>query len=170
MSQRFRQRCVQDPRASGVLERFTSISGPDLGHFHRWMDSRACSLRGWRQLAGRLLHSSYVAAFQIPRLPEAVWRLFLTRLYEKAAGRRVNDDAVRGLALNRSNFFPSGNVPPPTPIRIPVNVVAHLLQRSRVPHGHGEAPGEVVVVVLPGRGPVGHGLAGCSRRPRSSSF
>jgi hypothetical protein len=86
-------------------------------------------LQGWRQLAGRLLHSSYVAAFQIPRLPEAVWCLFLTRLYEKAAGRRVNDDAVRGLALNRSNFFPSGNVPPPTPIRILVNVVAHLLQR-----------------------------------------
>jgi hypothetical protein len=86
-------------------------------------------LAGLRQLAGRLLRSSYVAAFQIPRLPEAVWCLFLTRLYEKAAGRRVNDDAVRGLALNRSNFFPSGNVPPPTPIRILVNVVAHLLQR-----------------------------------------
>jgi pimeloyl-ACP methyl ester carboxylesterase len=125
---------VQDPRAAGIIERFTSISGPDLGHFLRWMDSRARTLRGWPQLAGQLLRSSYVAAFQIPMLPEAVWRLFLTRLYEKAAGRRVNDDPVRGLALYRSNFLPSGKLPPPTPIRMPVNVVAPLKDPFLSPH------------------------------------
>jgi pimeloyl-ACP methyl ester carboxylesterase len=117
---------LQDPRASGVIAHFSSISGPDLGHFLRWMHSRARNLRGWPQLAGQLLRSSYVAAFQIPVLPEAVWRLFLTRLYEKAAGRCVNDDPVRGLALYRSNFFPSRKLPPPAPISVPVNVLIPL--------------------------------------------
>ena len=74
---------IQDPRASGLISRFTSISGPDLGQFLRWMRSRARTLRGWPQLAAQLLRSSYMAAFQIPVLPEAAWRLFLTRLYEK---------------------------------------------------------------------------------------
>lgn len=34
-----------------------------------------------------------------------LWRLVLTRLYEKAGGRRVNDDPSRGLALYRQNLW-----------------------------------------------------------------
>jgi NAD(P)-dependent dehydrogenase (short-subunit alcohol dehydrogenase family) len=109
-------------------------TGPDLGHFLHWMHSRARNLRGWPQLAGQLLRSSYVAAFQIPVLPEVAWRLFLTRLYEKAAGRCVNDDPVRGLALYRSNFFPSRKLPPPAPISVPVNVLIPLKDPFLSPH------------------------------------
>ena len=97
---------VQDPRAAGRIARYTSISGPDLGHFIRWLRSRARNPRRWPQLAGQLLRSSYVAWFQVPGLPETLWRLVLTPLYEKAAGRRVQDDPVRGLALYRQNLFP----------------------------------------------------------------
>ncbi|MDQ0617079.1 alpha/beta fold hydrolase [Arthrobacter globiformis] len=125
---------VQDPRASGVISRFTSISGPDLGHFLRWMRSRAGNLRGWPQLVAQLLRSSYIAAFQVPLLPEAAWRLFLTRLYENAAGRRVNDNPIRGLALYRSNRFPSGKVKAPTPVGVPVTVVVPLKDPFLSPH------------------------------------
>ncbi|RAM37490.1 alpha/beta fold hydrolase [Arthrobacter globiformis] len=125
---------IQEPRASGLISRFTSISGPDLGHFLRWMRSRARTLRGWPQLAAQLIRSSYIAAFQIPVLPEAAWRLFLTRLYENAAGRRVNDNPRRGLALYRSNRFPAGTVTAPTPISVPVRVVVPLKDPFLSPH------------------------------------
>lgn len=96
---------VQDPRAAGLIRRYTSISGPDLRHFSRWVRSRARNPRAWRQLDGQLLRSWYIAAFLVPVLPEAAWRLFLTRRYERVAKRDVGNDPVRGLALYRSNFF-----------------------------------------------------------------
>lgn len=125
---------VQDPRAAGLIAQYTSISGPDLGHFIRWMVSRARSPRRWPQLAGQLLRSSYVAGFQIPVLPEAIWHLFLTRLYERSAGRRVNDDPVRGLALYRQNLFPRIRHPFPAPVNVPVNVVIPLKDPFLSPH------------------------------------
>lgn len=118
---------VQDPRAAGLIGRYTSISGPDLRHFSRWVRSRVRNPRSWRQLAGQLLRSWYVAAFLVPVLPEAAWRLFLTRRYEQLARRDVGNDPVRGLALYRSNFFAARNWPaPPAPgarVSIPVQVV-----------------------------------------------
>jgi pimeloyl-ACP methyl ester carboxylesterase len=125
---------VQDPRAAGLFARYTSISGPDLGHFIRWLRSRARNPLRWPQLAGQLLRSSYVAGFQIPMLPEAIWRLFLTRLYEGSAGRRVNDDPVRGLALYRQNLFPRVRRPSPAPVNVPVNVVVPLKDPFLSPH------------------------------------
>jgi pimeloyl-ACP methyl ester carboxylesterase len=125
---------VQDPRAAGRISRFTSISGPDLGHFIRWMRSHARSMPGWPLLIGQLLRSLYVPAFQIPALPEAVWRLFLTRRYEKKAGRRVGDDPVRGLALYRANFFPSGPPRPRNPVTVPVHVVVPVKDPFLSPH------------------------------------
>ncbi len=125
---------VQDPRAAGLIARYTSISGPDLGHFISWLRSRARSPRHWPQLAGQLLRSSYVAAFQVPVLPEKIWRLVLTRLYERSAGRRVNDDPVRGLALYRQNLFPRVRRPSPAPVSVPVNVVVPLKDPFLSPH------------------------------------
>ncbi|MCU1547971.1 MAG: hydrolase, alpha/beta fold superfamily, partial [Arthrobacter sp.] len=93
---------VQDARAGGRIARYTSISGPDLHHFARWMRERVRKPGAWRQLGGQLLRSWYVGAFLLPRLPEAAWRLFLTRRYEQLAKRDVGDDPVRGLALYRA--------------------------------------------------------------------
>lgn len=125
---------VQDPRAAGVITRYTSISGPDLGHFISWLRSRACNPRRWPQLAGQLLRSSYVAGFQVPVLPETIWRLFLTPLYEKRARRRVQDDPVRGLALYRQNLFPGLRHPSPAPVNVPVSVVVPLKDPFLSPH------------------------------------
>ncbi|MET1064429.1 MAG: alpha/beta fold hydrolase, partial [Arthrobacter sp.] len=102
---------VQDPRAAGLIGRYTSISGPDLRHFARWVRSRYSRPRAWPQLAGQLARSWYIAAFLVPKLPEAAWRLFLTRRYEQTAKRGVGDDPVRGLALYRANFFSAVNWP-----------------------------------------------------------
>ncbi|MDQ0692231.1 alpha/beta fold hydrolase [Arthrobacter sp. W4I7] len=112
---------VQDPRAAGRISRFTSVSGPDLRHFSWWMRQGVRHPRGWAQLLGQLRRSLYVAFFQIPLLPEAFWRFFLTGWYERAAGRTVGNDPIRGLALYRANFHIERQ--PPLPVSIPVHVV-----------------------------------------------
>lgn len=125
---------VQDPRAAGLIARYTSISGPDLRHFARWLRSRAQHPRRWPQLAGQLLRSSYVAGFQIPVLPEVMWCLLLRPLYERAAGRRVNDDPARGLALYRKNLFARVGGLSPAPVNVPVTVVVPLKDPFLSPH------------------------------------
>ena len=81
---------------------------------------------------GQLLRSWYIGAFLVPALPEAAWRLFLTRRYEKTAKRDVGNDPVRGLALYRSNFRrrkasdPRKRSPRPQ-VTIPVHVVVPLM-------------------------------------------
>lgn len=120
---------VQDPRAAALISRYTSISGPDLRHFARWVRTRLRNPRSWRQLAGQLLRSWYIAAFLVPVLPETAWRLFLTRRYEQLAKRDVGNDPVRGLALYRANFGPGRNRPAPPArkrVAMPVQVVVPL--------------------------------------------
>jgi pimeloyl-ACP methyl ester carboxylesterase len=112
---------VQDPRAAGRISRFTSVSGPDLRHFSWWMRQRLRHPRAWAQLVGQLLRSLYVAVFQIPLLPEALWRFFLTGCYERASGRTVGKDPIRGLALYRANFHIERQ--PPLRVSVPVHVV-----------------------------------------------
>lgn len=118
---------VRDPRADGRINRFTSVSGPDLGHFSWWMRQRLRHPRGWAQLLGQLLRSWYVAVFQIPMLPEALWRFFLTGSYERATGRTVGDNPIRGLALYRANF--RANRQPPLQVSIPVRVIVPVEDR-----------------------------------------
>lgn len=112
---------VQDPRAAGRISRFTSVSGPDLQHFSRWIRERLRHPRGWSQLLGQLLRSFYVAVFQIPLLPEVLWRFFLTGSYERATGRTVGNNPIRGLALYRANFQVRSQ--PPIRVSIPVHVI-----------------------------------------------
>jgi hypothetical protein len=76
-----------------------------------------------RRLAGQLLRSWYIGAFLVPKLPEAAWRLFLTRRYEQTAKRDVGNDPVRGLALYRANFCAGGNRPSGRRVGLPVQVV-----------------------------------------------
>lgn len=125
---------VQDPRAAKVIRRYTSISGPDLRHFSRWVRSRLRNPRSWRQAAGQLLRSWYIAAFLVPVLPELAWRLVLTRRYERVAKRSVGNDPVRGLALYRSNFRSARNWPAPARVAMPVQVVVPLRDPFLSPH------------------------------------
>ena len=80
----------------------------------------------WPQLAGQLARSWYIAAFLVPKLPEAAWRLFLTKRYGQTAKRDVGDDPVRGLALYRANFFSAVNWPAGGRVTLPVQVVVPL--------------------------------------------
>ena len=62
----------EDPRLRGRIASFTSVSGPAMDHIdHLLRHPRGRVLRLLRQ-AG---HSWYVAAFQVPVLPELAWRL-----------------------------------------------------------------------------------------------
>jgi len=117
---------VQDARAHGRIVRYTSISGPDLGHFSRWIRRRVGDPRAWPELGGQLLRSWYIAAFLVPVLPEAAWRLVLTRRYERMAKRDVGDDPVRGLALYRSNFRGRRRPAAAGRVTVPVHVVVPL--------------------------------------------
>ncbi|MFF2243990.1 alpha/beta fold hydrolase [Arthrobacter sp. NPDC058130] len=121
---------IQDPRAGSRIARYTSISGPDLGHFARWIRRRVRKPGAWQQLGGQLLRSWYIGAFLVPVLPEAAWRLLLTPRYEKTAKRDVGNDPVRGLALYRSNFRFNfrrpRNRPAPNRVTMPVHVVVPL--------------------------------------------
>jgi pimeloyl-ACP methyl ester carboxylesterase len=114
---------VQDPRAAGRIGRYTSISGPDLRHFGRWVRSRLSRPAAWPQLAGQLLRSWYVGVFLLPKLPDAAWRLILTRRYEQWVKRDVGADPVRGLALYRANVFSGGTRPAGRRVGLPVQVV-----------------------------------------------
>ncbi|WP_246165559.1 alpha/beta fold hydrolase [Arthrobacter yangruifuii] len=103
---------IQDPRASGRILSYSSISGPDLGHFRRWFRTRLRSPRLWPQALMQAARSWYVAAFQLPVLPEAAWKYLLTAGYEKRAGRKIGDNGVRGLQLYRANMLrPVGSLP-----------------------------------------------------------
>ncbi len=117
---------VQDERADGLIVDYTSISGPDLRHFSRWLRRRLREPRLVPQGIGQLLRSWYVALFQLPVLPELLWRSGLTRRYELAARRNVGADPIRGLALYRENMF-SGEVPPGSRrVSVPVHVIVPL--------------------------------------------
>src|SRR5581483_2776641 len=64
------------PRLAGRIASYTSISGPYLDHAGAWMRSRARrpTPRRVRELAVQLLASGYIGLFQLPALPEALWR------------------------------------------------------------------------------------------------
>jgi pimeloyl-ACP methyl ester carboxylesterase len=123
---------IQDTRAEGRILSFTSISGPDLGHFRRWFRHRLRTPVLWPQLVGQALRSSYTAAFQLPVLPELTWRMFLTRRYERLSGRGIGDNAVRGLALYRANWFARQHLP--VRCTLPVQVIVPRRDPFLSPH------------------------------------
>lgn len=101
-----------DPRLTGRIASYTTISGPSIGHLGSWMRSAAHgSANRRRKVAVQALHSWYVLAFQVPGLPEVGLRRLLRT---PAAARRflgsghatdtVARDAVNGLGLYRANL------------------------------------------------------------------
>jgi NAD(P)-dependent dehydrogenase (short-subunit alcohol dehydrogenase family) len=86
---------VSDPALRQLFRSYTSISGPDLDHVGDWM-RRAGKGRVLRQL----LHSWYIGAFQVPVVPELVWRLPFLRRKFHAQYR----DARNGIELYRANM------------------------------------------------------------------
>lgn len=98
-----------------LFSSFTSISGPDLDHVGDWVR------RGrWRDVFRQGLHSWYILGFQVPFLPEVVWRVPALRRRFHARYR----DARNGLALYRANMVRRVSRPGPRKILTPVQQVA----------------------------------------------
>ncbi len=119
-----------DPRLRHRIASFTSISGPSLDHL-------ATVLRRPRGRRGAVLwqalHSTYVLAFHVPRLPELLWSrghralsgqlTRLERLPRDHFGPGLRDDARHGLDLYRANVVPRLRDPRPVRTEVPVLVV-----------------------------------------------
>lgn len=119
-----------DPRLRGRVASFTSISGPSLDHL-AWLVRHP---RGRvLPLLGQAAHSWYAYAFQVPLLPEVVWRrgagamrrLMAARqgLPEDHFGDRFPDNAVNGLNLYRANLRSGARRSGPVRTDVPVLVV-----------------------------------------------
>lgn len=108
---------VRDPALAGLFSSYTSISGPDLAHVNAWM--RGSRRPGHlRRVLRQVLHSWYIGAFQVPVLPELVWRIALLRKRFGATYR----DARNGVQLYRANML--APQPAPEPTSVPVQQIA----------------------------------------------
>lgn len=125
-----------EAKLSGRVASFTSISGPDLDHAGAWFRARLRrpTPRGLRELLRQFAASGYIGFFQLPVIPELVWRSgALARLMRVLAsadkGLRAPHpaDAVRGLALYRENMLQRLTRPRPRATSVPVQVLAPTL-------------------------------------------
>lgn len=91
---------VTDPRHVASFRSYTSLSGPCLDHVALWTRSQLAQRR-LSGVLGQLLHSWYVLAFQLPRLPELAWGATALRARYHAERR----DAVNGIELYRANML-----------------------------------------------------------------
>ncbi|TDU03850.1 pimeloyl-ACP methyl ester carboxylesterase [Streptomyces sp. 846.5] len=138
------------PRLCGGLASFTSISGPCLDHFGLWMRARLRrpTLRHLVQAAGQGMRSWYVYAFQVPRVPELLWRGPLGRRWPAvrralerlpAADDRPSatlpEDAANGTWLYRANVRPRMRHPRPDRVAtVPVQLIVPLQDPYLSPH------------------------------------
>ena len=106
---------VSDPSLRDLFVSYTSISGPDLDHLGDWM-RRAPK----RRVLQQLVHSWYIGAFQVPVVPELVWRLPVLRQRFHARYR----DARNGIELYRANMVGRLSRPGPRRTDVPVQQLA----------------------------------------------
>ncbi|WP_317492811.1 SDR family oxidoreductase [Haloechinothrix sp. LS1_15] len=141
---------VTEPGAHRRIASFTSISGPCLDHVGHLMRDRLArpTPRNLRKVVSQLLHSWYIAAFQVPVVAPAVWRLVLARrwsgLLERLEGvpatipnhpaPTLASDAVRGIALYRANMFKRiGKAPRERRTEVPVQIIQPTGDRYATP-------------------------------------
>ncbi|MFH8369662.1 SDR family oxidoreductase [Streptomyces sp. NPDC018031] len=129
---------VTHPDAPGRIASYTSLSGPCLDHMGHWIRHRLThpTPRHLAQLAAQAAHSWYIAAFHLPGLAPAAWRLGLAGRWETvlrlAEGVRPRPghpqptlarDAVRGIQLYRANMLPRLLRPSSRPTLLPVQLI-----------------------------------------------
>lgn len=124
----------EDPRLRGRIASFTSASGPALehvAHLVRHADGRRV------RLLNQLGRSWYVYAFQLPVLPEMLWRAApgpltaLARLVDHDAapdswGPELAEDAAHGVNLYRANVLTGVRRRPRRRTDVPTLVVLPL--------------------------------------------
>ena len=110
---------LSDARFAGRVATFTSISGPSLDHAAVWLrDARhpAASLR-------QLLASTYIAAFQVPRLPEVLLRRAPVDRVAGGSFGRSEADRTNAINLYRANVPGRLLRPRPPRLDLPVLVI-----------------------------------------------
>jgi pimeloyl-ACP methyl ester carboxylesterase len=120
---------LQDPRLSGRIASYVSASGPSIDHV-------AATFRGRppHGLARQLAHSFYIGAFQVPRVPELLWRsehrltprmvgLIAAQGGESQWSPRLAHNGANGVNLYRANMLPKILRPAPARIDLPVVLV-----------------------------------------------
>ncbi|HEY1968357.1 MAG TPA: SDR family oxidoreductase [Pseudonocardia sp.] len=124
---------VTDERLAGRVASYTSISGPALDHAGQWMRARLRrpSPRRLAELLRQLRSSGYIGLFQLPVLPELLWRTGLLprvmRLVSRGdtgLGKPSTGDGVRGLELYRANMMSRLTRPTSRSTTVPVQVLA----------------------------------------------
>lgn len=137
-----------DPRLRGRLASYTTISGPALPHFGRFLRD-AARHRRWRPLVKQLGHSWYIGAFQLPAVPELVFRRFGGRLRKylsesQRLGRAAHwaptfaEDGAHGVNLYRAN---SGGVASTgVRTRVPVQLIVPRFDAFLSPDLYDELP------------------------------
>jgi NAD(P)-dependent dehydrogenase (short-subunit alcohol dehydrogenase family)/pimeloyl-ACP methyl ester carboxylesterase len=127
---------VSTPRLAGRVASFTSMCGPSIDQATAWLRHRALRTpRGMADLANQLAKSWYIGFFQLPVLPESVWRGGLGRSWGRvlAAGGitprpghpadTITQDAINGISLYRANMPRRMARPHPAKVDVPVQVI-----------------------------------------------
>lgn len=136
---------ISDERVAARIASYTSISGPSLDHSAAWMRS-ALRRDGAKpkQVVRQLIDSSYVVLFNLPVVPEWLWRKgFLDRAL--AAKAKINSarplpDKINGLNLYRANMLGRLARPQPRRTAVPVQVLAPTRDPFVSPVLQAEAP------------------------------
>ncbi|WP_245788927.1 SDR family oxidoreductase [Amycolatopsis marina] len=120
---------VTGERMRGRIASYTSMSGPSLDHAGAWFRAQLRpSPRALRNGITQFLHSGYIAFFQLPLLPELLWRTGVMRRIiarlEPAESNADTSDGMHGLKLYRANMLPRLTRPMPRTADIPVQVLA----------------------------------------------
>jgi pimeloyl-ACP methyl ester carboxylesterase len=121
---------VTDPRLAHRITSYVSASGPSIDHV-------GAAFRGVppKGLISQLAHSFYIGVFQVPLLPERLWRSKnkltpgMVKLLREQGGEaewnpELAHNAGNGVQLYRANMLPKLARPKPERIELPVVLVA----------------------------------------------
>lgn len=115
-------RYIGRPEAADRVASFTSLSGPDLDHFSRYIREGLRTPYRPKRFAhsiSQVLRLSYMATFSIPVVMPAMMRAFLAKAIRRSAisrgipkervhyGDSFVADAANGLKVYRANAFPT---------------------------------------------------------------
>ncbi|WP_410613919.1 SDR family oxidoreductase [Amycolatopsis sp. lyj-109] len=114
----------------GRVASYTSLSGPSLDHAGAWFRAqlRRPTPKRLKNALSQFLHSWYILAFQVPIIPDLLWRTGLLgkqiQRMEPDAAPPEKSDGLHGLQLYRANMFTRLSRPAPRPADVPVQVLA----------------------------------------------
>jgi len=112
-----------------------STAAPAMDHAGQWFHQHVKSLspRAWYKASKRLVGSSYMMFFQLPWLPEAVWKYYLAQRWARHLARlegksievanTLKSDAVHSLGLYRANLLPALLRPRQRHTKVPVQLL-----------------------------------------------